>query len=156
MTGYDDYSDEQLLSALRAAAAVTDPPPEEVVLAARSAIAYRSLDAQLAEIVSDSAAADEKILAGVRSGPRSRHVVFRAPAASLELELQIGATEVDLTGQIDPAGHPRLTVEHRSGAIEVDVSDAGDFVVPGCPRGPLRLRLARASGAAVATAWIVA
>src|SRR5262245_45371457 len=54
-------TDEELLTALREVAGRADPAPDEVILAARSAIAYRRMDAELAELLYDSAVEDDHL-----------------------------------------------------------------------------------------------
>ena len=155
MTDHEQMSDEALLAALRSDVRQLDPVPAEAALAARSAIAYRDLDAQLAVLVSDSLD-DEAGLAAVRSGRRSRHIMFRAESASFEVELELLGDHVVLSGQVVPPTPAAVAVEHRGGALSADVSEHGDFAVPACPRGPLRIRLTGADGRVVTSAWIVA
>jgi hypothetical protein len=67
----NDADIDQMLGRLRAVASRADPVPAGVVVAARGAFQWRTIDAELAELVYDSWV-DDVALVGVRAtgGPR--------------------------------------------------------------------------------------
>jgi hypothetical protein len=104
--------------------------PGPVTEAAKAAIGWRRIDAELAELLSDSAV-DAELLAGVRgAGTRARSVSFGAG----ELTIQLGQNRVRTEGwrQISLGGagclHPRLAGgrSRRAGdVVTLDVRDDG-------------------------------
>src|SRR6184192_1958843 len=80
-------SDEMILASLRMAAATREPVPAGVLQAARDAFAWRLIDAELAELVADSAC--ELAYVGTRGGGQSRLVTFEVPGGTF-LELEAG------------------------------------------------------------------
>lgn len=148
---------DSLLSELRAAATRLDPVPEESVLAARSALAWRTMDAELAELSADSAVADEP-LAGVRGGNSPRLLSFDATLMSVELEVTaIGRTR-RLLGQLLPPQAGHLEVHHEKGTITVAADELGRFRADGLVPGPTRVRwwgAGEASGSPVDTEWFL-
>src|SRR5262249_28448010 len=78
--------DERLLEELRQLVREVDPVPDDVTSFARAALGWRRIDAELAELLSDSVLESEA-LAGVRGVARARVVSFRA--SDLELDVEI-------------------------------------------------------------------
>ena len=76
------YDDDRLLDLLTRALSQADPVPEHVVEAARASFTWRTIDAELAELVYDSAGEE---LVGVRSAEATRQVTFRAPGIEIEV-----------------------------------------------------------------------
>jgi hypothetical protein len=151
--------DEPLIAELRHVIGQVDPIPEPVRIAARAAIEWRTLDAELAALVHDSAR-DEELLA-VR-GPASglRALTFEAPELTIELEAE--ATDetgsLCLVGQLVPPQAADVTIRHGGELTAVRADERGRFVARGVAPGPLslRCRLDAASGASrlVETAWL--
>lgn len=148
--------DEELLGALRELTSRVDPVPDEVVLAARSAIAYRRMDAGLAELLYDSAVADDR-LAGVRSeGGGWRQLTFEAPGITIDLEVVPEGERRRVNGQLVPAGAAALRLRHPGGEIETTADDLGRFSADGLQPGPLSIRLDRdgPERVRVETGWV--
>lgn len=146
--------DDELQDALAAAAQRLDPPPEASVLAARSALAYRDLDARLAELVADSA---ETELAGVRSTTAVRLVTFQAEVLAVDLEVAPTGNTCTCTGQIVPARQGHVLVRHGGGEVEVEADEIGRFRAEHVARGPVSLRITVGEGAdrhVVDTSWL--
>ena len=145
-----DVSDEMILATLRMAAAVREPVPACVLQAARDAFAWRLIDAELAELVADSAL--EMAHAGIRGGWQPRLVTFEVPGGTaLELEACSDGGGIRLLGQVVPARPGTAEVQHPGGKIAVDVDQVGRFSAQGIRPGPMRvkLRLVTADG----TGW---
>jgi hypothetical protein len=120
----DEARDMGLLDELRAIAGRVDPVPEAMVLAARSAIAWRNLDANLAALTYDSVLDDE--LVGVRSVTAPRLVTFAA--GELEIEVQVGDDGPDkrVVGQIVPPGPATVVLKKFLSELGPDVEVAAD------------------------------
>ena len=133
-------SDEVILASLRMAAAIREPVPACVLQAARDAFAWRLIDAELAELVADSAC--ELAYAGTRGGGHPRLVTFEVPGGtSLELEAGSHGGGIRLIGQVVPARPGTAEVQHPGGSVAVAVDEVGRFAAHGICPGPMRVRL---------------
>lgn len=147
-----DTPDERLLADLREHYARFDPPPPAVLAAAHAAIEVRDLDAQLAELLRDSALEDKE-LAGVR-GIGQRLLTFGRGERFLEVDVAEDGDQRDLSGYVVPAVAGTLEVEHSAGRTELPVDDHGRFRSGRVPRGPVRLRVLLAGNPAFVTPWL--
>ena len=153
-----DVEDDDLLAELRSVASRVDPVPDAAVLAARSALAWRTIDAELAELTVDSLLDDEAMML-VRTVDIPALLTFQAPGLTLELEVATSGAHRRLLGQLVPPHPARVAVRHRGGRLEVAADEAGRFVIDDAPAGPLSLRC-EAHGATpglfVETDWFLA
>src|SRR5712672_1075791 len=127
-------SDETILACLRVVAAIREPVPPCVLHAAREAFAWRLIDAELAELVADSAC--ELAYAGTRGGGQPRLVTFEVPGGGTSLELEAGShgVGIHLIGQVVPARSGTAEVQHQGGCVAVSVDEVGRFAAHGiCP-----------------------
>ena len=94
---------------LRALFSRVDPVPPLLDEAARAAFTWRTVDAELAELMRDSADAEEEAGALlVRGGGGPRQLSFESPRLGIELEVvATGPRERRLDGPAAPAGRPR-------------------------------------------------
>ena len=148
--------DEALLEALRAVVGRVDPVPGAVDEFARAALDFRSVDAELAELVYDSAADAGQALA-VRGGTAARMLSFEAGELTIELEIVVAGDRRELRGLIIPPFAADIEVRHREGVTPVSSDAMGRFHVTGLPAGPasLRLRLDPEAGAGtIETEWL--
>ncbi|HET6547906.1 MAG TPA: hypothetical protein VFG79_05605 [Solirubrobacter sp.] len=140
-------------SELRAVVAHLDPVPELVQEAARAAFTWRTIDAELAELMRDSAEEDAGVL--VRSGGSAqRQLSFESPRLGIELEVTAtGARTRRLVGQLLPPVQAMVTVE-RPGedGLSVQADELGRFVLDGLRAGAMRLHVAL-RGAQIAIPW---
>ena len=139
-------TDDDLMLGLRNALS-PDPVPSAVIEAARASLTWRSVDDELAELLSDSA---DLALTGVR-GTGDRRLSFEAPQLVIEFVLVPGPRGSRLEGQLAPAGPARIEVRHGSETTEIDADDHGRFVLDGVRNGPLALRVLRDGDAPVRT-----
>ena len=145
-------ADDLLVAELRDSFLRTDPVPPGVLAAARAAIEFRDIDAQIAELLMDSALEDKE-LAGVR-GIGQRLLSFGLGERFLEVDVA-GAGDVrGLVGYVVPAESGTLRVEGADGAREVPVDDQGRFRVDGLPAAPLRLALRVVGRPTFLTPWL--
>ncbi|MGI8810206.1 MAG: hypothetical protein ACR2KK_20645 [Acidimicrobiales bacterium] len=148
-TGGDDAADDMLLSELRALAARHDPIPPEALAAARSAIAWRTLDAELAELTAESE------LVGVRGGDGPELLTFDAPGLTVEIEVAALNGRRRLLGQLVPPVPGRVEVRHAGLTVTVEADAAGRFLADDVVAGPVSLRCAAGSHL-VETDWFLA
>ncbi|MEU5262758.1 hypothetical protein [Amycolatopsis sp. NPDC021455] len=141
-------SQEELLAELGEALRSAQEVPAGFVEAGKAAFSWRDLDAELATLSHDSAAARP---AGVRADAAPlRALTFSGRDFTIELEVGSG----DLHGQVVPAQPGELDVETREGTVlTVPVDEVGWFVVRPKPAGRFRLRVRIRSGHIVLTDW---
>ena len=130
-----------------------DPVPDSVVAAARSAFAWRDMDAQLARLV------DAEQLAGsaIRAHGEHRLLTFEAPGVTVAIE----ATEINgarrLIGQLVPSGPHHVAIESAALAgqsLTAPVDHLGRFSLSAVPAGLVRLRCTMPDGTQVVTEWV--
>lgn len=147
--------DDALIAELGGLFARVDPIPDEVTLAARSALAWRSMDADLAELLHDSAL-DTEPLAGVRStGGGWRTLTFETPdGLSIEVEVAVERSKRSLVGQIVPPGAAKVVVRFPGADFPITADDLGRFQADGLRPGPVSLRCELTDGRAIETGWV--
>jgi hypothetical protein len=140
---------------LRAIFGHMDPVPQLLSDGARAAFSWRTVDAELAELMRDSAEASEEE-AGmlVRGGHGPRQLSFESPRIGIELEVTAtGPRERRVEGQLLPPAGATITVE-RPGedGLTVQADELGRFVLDGLRAGVVRLHVAL-GGAQIAIPW---
>ena len=125
--------DELLLGELGSMLDAIDPVPPEVDAAAKAILGWRRVDAELAQLLADSAI-DSDRLAGVRGegDPSLRRLSFGG--SPLELDLEVHSTKPGATvlGQLAPGA---------AASIKVERSDASEETVAADELGRFRLEL---------------
>jgi hypothetical protein len=147
MTGADDHPrpeyEEALLGALEAAMRRRDPVPQGVADAAYEAFAWRTLDAELAELTADSLLDEPAGAALVRGAPGPRTLTFEAPELTVVAEVtDVSATERQLVAQLIPARRADVEVTHAGGSARASADEHGRLVLAGIASGPVRLQVA--------------
>ncbi|MDR7252600.1 hypothetical protein J2X46_001576 [Nocardioides sp. BE266] len=141
--------DDELMARLSRIAAEVDSPPDLVAEAARAAFVTRRLDAELAELVSDS---DREASAVRGSGPRT--LAFRWEGADLELQLEPSSGGLEVRGLVaGPSGPVLVVVDTPATSREVESDDLGWFSLADVPAGPVRVTV-RTEPGEVSTGWI--
>jgi hypothetical protein len=138
---------DQLEQDLRVAAALADPVPVRLVEGAITAYAWRTVDADLAELVFDSLS--ESAVAAVRGGDQPRVLTFRTADLTVELELS-GSSR--LVGRVEPPVH-QVDIQQGARTVPVPVDGLGRFATSDLTRGALRLHI-RTGQRTVVTDWI--
>jgi hypothetical protein len=148
-----DERDEALIEQLRNTLHA-DAVPQTVTEAAKAALGWRRIDAELAELLSDSALDAEPALA--RGEAVVRSVSFSAGKTIVELEIHSERERRTLLGQLSPAATWTIEVQAANGSTPEPVrSDLlGRFRVALENGGTIRLRLTGAGNAVIETAWI--
>lgn len=152
------YDEEQLLADLRRIAARVDPVPPLVVESARAALSLRRLDAELLDLVRDSAE-DRGGLLTVRGHSDVRMVSFEFPPVTVEVQITEQPSGSDLVAHVSGIELGKAQVEtraqtaSRSDRRDLDTDD-GTLVVERIPSGLVRLHLSAADGRLYATSWV--
>jgi hypothetical protein len=152
MTTWPD-EERELLAEVARAAELADPVPSEVLEAARASLTWLRVDAELAELLADSASASR----AVRSEEGSRLVSFAAGDVAIDLEVIAAGDTRRLVGQMSPAGAVDIEIRHAvsGSATQIPIDDLGRFTAERVPPGLISL-VSTPPGAAVpiATTWI--
>jgi hypothetical protein len=159
----DEQAHEDLLGRLRAATNRFDPVPEAALLGARSKLAHLRLDAELAELIFDSADVARE-LASVRAETRSaRQLAFDAGELQIELEIVDQGDRRLLVGQCLPATSLTVSVRRQDDAqpgsrrvttTRFTTDDLGRFTAE-VPPGLLSLRCEwPGTGLVAETPWV--
>jgi hypothetical protein len=134
-------SDDQLLALLGEALRLAEPVPDHLVDFARQSFTWRSIDADLAALVYDSADAE---LAGVRGEDMPRQITFQA--SDIEIEAMVfddgdptGARR--LVGQLVPAAPSTIQLVSGTGIHTTSCDHLGRFSFDSLTSGPVRLCL---------------
>lgn len=159
MPSQSDPTDPEarLLGELRDMFERADPIPDHVRAAAHAAIELRDLDAQIAELLRDSAVDEvDQELAGVRgTGTATRSLTFSV-GAERYVEVDIdndGDQHRTLAGYVVPGEAGRLIVEHAEGHLSGDIDEHGRFSVERVASGPVRLRVSLDGAPPIVTQW---
>jgi hypothetical protein len=152
----DEPEDARLEEELRELAARLEPVPDRLVQAALDAYAWRTIDAELAELAFDSLA-DQDEAALVRGHQQERLLSFRASGLTIEVEVTAAGPARRLIGQLVPPQRAELEIRRQDGVVRIATDEFGRFVADRMPAGPVSLRLGPAPGegrSAVVTEWI--
>jgi hypothetical protein len=153
--GRPDPHDE-ILGELRSVLGRVDPVPAEVTEFAQAALGWRRLDADLAELLADSALETEAALSRSEDSD-GRWLTFRAQDLAIDVEIQTDGDARTLLGQLaPPPAAATVEVQSADGAVVASVeSDAlGRFRLTLEAGGRVRLRVLRAGAAPVETSWL--
>lgn len=150
-----DDADDAVLAELRGLGARLDPVPPEALAAARSAIAWRTMDAELAKLTADTSV--EEAMAGVRGTAAPTLLTFESPDLTVELEVleSEGGGPRRLLGQLVPPTAGTVEVRHAAGTVRVEADEVGRFSAGDIAPGPVSLRC-EARGRVIETDWFLA
>lgn len=152
--------DDRLVDRLREVIEATDPPPARLVEMARASLAWRTIDAELADLISDSST---EPAAAVRSaGEAPRLLTFTAGDTIVVLEVTREAGEGGaagahrVMGQIVAPGAATVEVRHSDGVLSVTTDADGRFRAAPVPGGPISVscRFDDGDRPAVVTSWV--
>jgi hypothetical protein len=133
------HGDEPLVDDLRDLLDAVDPLPEHAQFAARVAIEWRALDAELAALVHDSVVDEPALALRGEGGPRA--LSFEANGLTIELEAEYDADgDIRVCGQLIPPQPAQVSVHHGDGLVSARADDRGRFEAAGLAPGPLSLR----------------
>jgi hypothetical protein len=151
-----DPADRELLAQLREMLDETDPVPAFLVDAARETYTWRTIDAELAELTTDSLIEG----AAVRSSRAPRLLTFTAEAATLVVEVAEHVRGASLgrrlLGQILSPRPAEVDIRHADGTLSVTADEFGRFRAEAVPPGPISLacRFGGATKPQLVTSWV--
>lgn len=148
---FQRMGDDELIAELAEALKVADPVPPLLTELAKAGHDMRSIDAEYAELVFDSAVEE---LAGVRSDSSTREVTFRAPGVEIEVAV-VDDDRRRIIGQLVPPQEAKMILQHRGGSYEVESDSLGRFTFDEVPTGPIGLRCVYGDGHVVQTDWVI-
>ncbi|MGH9177698.1 MAG: hypothetical protein ACRD0N_03990 [Acidimicrobiales bacterium] len=150
-----DGTDARLLDALRRTIEQHDPVPAAVERMARESFAWRTVDAELAELAYDSVF-DDALLAGVRSGEAPRALTFEGATFAVEIEVEERGDHRRLVGQVVPPSGAEIEVRHAGGPSSLEADTMGRFATE-VETGLVSLRCQLHGGdrAVLETAWVI-
>lgn len=146
--------DDELIGELSRAAELGDPVPPHLVDAGVAAYTFRTIDAELAALVFDSAAAGNEQL--VRGERPARMLSFETADLTIEVEIIPQGEAIHLVGQILPPAVVQVDV-CQPGIVSTGTTDGlGRFNMILPTPGPFQLSLPHAGlkGRATVTEWI--
>ncbi len=136
-----------------------DPVPPLVTEAAKAALGWRRLDADLAELLADSSleAGSPALTRG--AGAALRSVNFSAGALSIDVEIHGGSADSVVLGQLSPPTCATIEVQTADQAAPavIESDDLGRFRTKLPPANAFRLRVAIGDSAGpkwIETSWI--
>lgn len=144
-------NDDELIRDLGRVLDLTDPVPPMVTEYAKAGYDWRDIDAELAELVFDSA---ETGLVGVRGGDMSRQMTFRAPGAEIEVEL-LSANSRRIVGQLVPPQETTIELRFGGRSIETTTDHLGRFTFEDIPSGPISLRCSVGGDQMIRIDWML-
>lgn len=147
-----ERDDEELMAELAAAVAEEAAVSDRRRAAAKAAFTWRTVDAELAELLHDSAL---DAGAAVRSGSDGPRVLsFRRAAVTLEVEVEGGAVLGEVIDEhTEDSGPATVTLQRPDAEDRTAEADAsGFFRFDGVEPGPVRFVVARA-GWSLTTPW---
>ena len=152
MSNEMNKEDQELISRLRETLSESDPVPSDVTEFAKAAFAWRSIDAELAEMAYDSST--EEVPSGVRSTATARMLSFEAGRWTIDLEYNEATQR--LIGQVDPGQRLVIELHFAGGAIGIYSDERGRFDFDDVLPGPISLVI-RTSGdiEVIKTEWTV-
>jgi hypothetical protein len=151
----DDPGDNELEARLRMVAARFEPVPAELIRTAVGAFTWRTIDAELAELVFDSVVDDDDA-AVVRGTQQARLLSFRSGDLSIEVEVTATGAHRSLIGQLIPARQAAIEIRHGGDVAALDADELGRFSAGPLHAGPISLRCSTegAAGRHVVTDWV--
>jgi hypothetical protein len=147
MTTPGPDEDDRLLDLLGQAVRSVGPIPPAVLAAGEAAWSWRTVDAELAALTSDSTAGDPALVRSAAAAPRT--LVFEGGGLAVELSV----TEEGLVGQLVPPTEGEVTLLSREGVLDhTTVDEVGCFTFEHAVDGEVQLRCGTSSGV-VRTDW---
>jgi hypothetical protein len=143
-----DDTERTILEALQRVLETVDPPPDHVIANAREAFTWHGIDAELAELVYDSAT--EPAPVAVRTAEAARQVTFRAPGLEIEVEVVSERARI-VIGQLIPAQTATVELRRDDETRETTADTLGRFTFTGVTPGAIMLTVVTSSGVVVQT-----
>jgi hypothetical protein len=154
----DQDPDELLMAELRAFFAEVDPVPSLVVETAKASLGWRRLDADLAELLSDSALEEAPFALARGGGAPARSVTFSSGELTIDIEVHVDDEGRTLLGQLSPPTPAAVEIHTMSEPpVAAEADRLGRFRVRLGAGDTIRLRVVGADGPdgpPIETSWI--
>ena len=145
-------SDDELVDLLHNALAELDHVPRHVVEAARAAFEWRTVDAELAALLYDSATSQP---AGVRAETASRQLSFAADGVEIEILVRDAELEPRLDIQIVPPAIRTIQIRDGQTTATATTDELGRCTVPVPRAARIQLLIDAHDGRQpIATPWL--
>jgi hypothetical protein len=151
MTESSQQSEDRVISLLRRGLDESDPVPTDVADFAKAALAWRNIEAELAELSYDSS--EETTPAGVRSASTARMLSFET--GDWLVDLEYSAATGRLMGQVEPARMMAVELHLAGSVVVTDTDELGRFSFEGVLPGPIALVFRLSDEETVKTEWVV-
>jgi hypothetical protein len=135
----DEPDDTELEEELRRIVAQVDPVPPGLLGAAVGAFAWRTIDADLAELVFDSLV-DHDEAALVRGSGQGRMLSFRASSLTIDVEMTGTGDSRKLVGQLLPPQRASVDIRQGDHVVTIEADELGRFSAGPLQAGPISLR----------------
>lgn len=135
----DEPDHTQLEEELRRVVEQIDSVPPVLLEAAVGAFAWRTIDADLAELVFDSLI-DHDEAALVRGTGQGRMLSFRASSLTIDVEVTRTGDSRMLVGQLVPPQQASVDIRHGDNVVTTEADELGRFSAGPLPAGPISLR----------------
>ncbi len=140
--------DDELLASLRDA---LHEMPAAIVDAGKAVFTWRTVDAELAALVHDSAAGRRELTTTRAERARVRELTFASPSMTVHVQV----SEDALHGQVVPPRSGAVEVHHAAEVSATSaIDDEGWFSVSPVPAGPFRLLWTMTAGTKATTDWL--
>ena len=146
-----EQTDHELLARLAGIADRVDPVPARAYEWGRVAFDLGQVDAELAELVRDSAV-DTEALAGVRGELTLRLLSFEVADLALDLQVMPQADRRSILGQVIGVA-AEVSVQTAEGTCPAVVDPQGLFRLDDLPSGRIRVHII-SGGAGYVTNWV--
>jgi hypothetical protein len=150
--------DERLMAELRAFFAEVDRVPPLVIETAKASLGWRRLDADLAELLSDSALEEEAFAVTRGTGAPARSVTFSSADLTIDIEVHVDDQGPTLLGQLSPPAPATIEIDTTADEpLSAQADRLGRFRARLPAAGTIRLRVLGSEGRAgppVETSWI--
>lgn len=127
--------DDRLVEQLREVIEATDPPPRRLVDAAKASLVWRTVDAELAELIADSSTEPAAAVRSATEAPRLLTFTAGDTVVVLEVTREAGAHRV--MGQIVAPAPATVEVRHAEGVVTVTTDADGRFRASPVAPGPI-------------------
>ncbi len=145
--------DRRVLAAFDHVFEVDEPLPDSLVAAAQELYVWRSVDAELLELLVDSA---EQQLATVRDERLQRFIAFGNEERGVHFECILEHDGFTLSGLVVPAGEYVVRADRASSDVLSESDDAGSFEIRGLDAGSTRLTIRASDGETLmVTPWFM-
>ena len=133
------WDDDELLARLAEAQQAAESVPREFIEAGKAAYAWRTIDAELAELVYDSAMEEVQLAGQIRAEQAHlRALTFTTSDLTLEIEVTAEA----MLGQLVPPEAGEVEVITRAGKAQQEpIDDVGGFTIREIGRASCRERV---------------